>query len=801
MKTKLLFGIMICLTISIHSQNVWTGTEDDLWSNENNWSGSVPTATEDVLIPSGFTVTLDTPANIRSIEVQGNSILNVTESLIIAVDSEFEDNVVVNWSGGDLGGGGILLNSGTINMSFFSFDISGSTVLNNPGTINMVGGAILISSDSVLNNSGTGIIDFKINGSQFGATSGDLINFGTIKTSFPNPTDQGFIACDIINQDGIYQIDSGTLSLNNTVVNLMGAEFNILAGATLNLNSPMTVQGVLTGNVFGDLNWSNDMSVGQNAVFDFQGNNTINWVSGDLIGGGTITNTTIINRNGGGNTFIGEESTLLNNGELNLTSGADIFIETNSTLENSMSGIIDIQTNGADISSTGSAPNILNNSGLIKVSFQDPTDQSIFSAQLNNNNGTIQVDSGTLWLFNEDTTLTDGFYNVAGSAHLRWTQPITISGALNGNLEGTLEWRGDLIVPSAASFNFSGNGSVEWQTSLLTGGGTLTNEHTISTVSGSNKIIDGATTLINNDEFKSSGFVRVGTNATLTNSATGTIDIETFGSSFGTINSAPHTFINSGLLVASFPANSTVISAPINNFGIIEVTEAEIDFTNTLINETSGLIRGAGTIDLPNNPGDFINNGTFSPGLSPGTLSVLGDYSSTSSSILNIELDGLTQGSDYDLLAVNGNADLNGDIQISLGFNPGVNDEFIIATVSGSINTCNLPSIVMATFGGFDYEFGFNCGNNNELVLTVTSILSIEDNDLNSFIVYPNPSADFINIKNISSFNAELYDINGRRILHSNLDKISIQHLKSGVYLLRIEDENNRTTTRKIIKH
>ncbi len=83
MKTKLLLGIVICLSISLNAQNVWTGTEDDLWSNENNWSGSVPTTSDDVLIPTGFVVTLDTPTDILSIEVEGNSVLNVTETLKI----------------------------------------------------------------------------------------------------------------------------------------------------------------------------------------------------------------------------------------------------------------------------------------------------------------------------------------------------------------------------------------------------------------------------------------------------------------------------------------------------------------------------------------------------------------------------------------------------------------------------------------------------------------------------------------------------------------------------------------------
>jgi len=801
MKTRLLHALLLCVTFAMYAQqNVWTGAIDDKWSDKDNWSGEVPAPSDDVLIPSGFVVTVDTPANILSLEVQGNSVLNVTSSILIQNPSEFEDNVIVNWSSGDLIGPGILLNSGTINMSYVSFDLSGSAVLNNPGTINMIGGAIGISSNSVLNNSGTGIIDFKTSGSQFGASSGDLINFGTIKTSFPNSTDEGFIACDIINQDGIFQIDSGTLNLNNTVVNSMGGEFNVLGEATLNLNSPMTISGILSGNVFGDLNWNDDLIVPATAFFNFSGNGIIN-CTGNLEGGGTLTNQTTINQIGGSALQVSEETTLDNEGLIQITSGPGIAIGLNSTVNNKVSGIIDLQVNGGNISSIGIVnPSILNNSGLIKASFPNQTDQSIFSAQLNNNNGTIQIDNGTLWLSNENTTLTNGVYNIATDAVLQWTQPITISGALNGNLDGKLGWEGDLLVPTTASFNFTGNGSVDWQTESLAGGGTLTNEHTITTISGANKIIDGATTLINNGEFRSSSFVRIGTNSNLTNSATGTIDIDTFGSSFGTINSAPHTFINSGLLVASFPTNSTVISAPLNNFGIIEVTTAEIDFTNTLVNETSGIIRGAGTIDLPNSA-NFINNGMFSPGLSPGILSVLGDYSSTSSSILNIELDGLTQGDEYDVLAINGNADLDGDIQITLGFSPDINDEFTFATVSGAINTCNLPPTVIASFGGFNYEFDFNCGANEDLLLTVVSeTLSITDEELLNVSIYPNPTKDIVNISDEFVNNVMVFDINGRLVLKTDKATFSLKHLENGIYLVKAKNSIGQIINKKIIK-
>jgi hypothetical protein len=807
MKTKLLLPIVLFLLFSttLFSQNTWIGEGTDTnWSNVDNWSaGIAPVPADNVLIPTGFNVNANSLINVSSLTVEGNSTLNIQSGITFASPSVFRQNTTINYFNGIINGqGSILTSEGTINIMITNlFDLSNSTTINNLGTINCVSGFLLINNNSVINNSGT--IDFKTNGFQIsraGSPPYVLNNTGLIKTSFPDPSDVAFIACQLINT-GTIQVETGTLNLNNSAVNLAGGLYNVAAGAALNWNSPTTVSGILTGNVFGDLNWNDDLIVPTTVFFDFDGNQTIN-CTGNLEGGGTLTNHTTINQIGGASLLVDGATTLDNEGIIQITSGPGFAIGTNSIINNNASGVIDIQVNGADINATGGFPNVLNNSGLIRATFQNPTDQSIFSAQLNNNNGTIQVDNGTLWLFNSNTTFTDGIYNIATGATLQWTLPITISGALNGALDGALGWEGDLLVPTSASFNFTGSGSIEWATNSLTGGGTLTNEHVITTVNGPNKIINGATTLINNSEIKSTGFVRIGTDSALSNSVTGTIDIEAFGSSFGTIDSAPHTFINSGILIASFLANATFISAPINNFGIIEVTTAEIDFSNTLINETSGIIRGAGTIDLPSSA-NFINNGTFSPGLSPGVLSVLGDYPSATSSILNIELNGLTQGSEYDLLAINGGADLDGTVQITLGFSPNVNDEFIIAMTSGTINTCNIPVTAMASFDGFNYGFDVACRNNDELVLTVSEQTLGVDEETGKFIthVYPNPATNVVHIEASSDIESiKVFDISGKLILTKNSNIFSIENLSKGIYIIEVTDFNGKALTQKLVK-
>ncbi len=810
MKTKLLLGIVICLSISLNAQNVWTGTEDDLWSNENNWSGSVPTTSDDVLIPTGFVVTLDTPTDILSIEVEGNSVLNVTETLKIQNPSEFEMNVVVNWVSGDLIGPGILLNSGTINLSFPSFDIGGSAVLNNPGTINLsAGGNIAINTDSVLNNSGTGTIDFQTAGSSInalGAPPNTFNNFGTIKASMPDPLDECDIAGTLINTDGVFQIDSGTLELNTTANNFMGGMFNVAAGATLEWNGPIDAIGIFTGVVNGDLNWDGDLSIAATAVFDFSGNGVINNTGGDVTGGGTLTNLSTISTDSSG-FMITNVTTLDNQGIIQLTGAGDVAVGANCALNNSASGLIELLSNDGNISSFGVANDTraLDNSGTIRVNLPSGTDNIAIGIKLNNNDGTIEVLNGTLNLNYGGITLTDGTYNINSNGILNWSFPITVSGDLTGSLDGELNWGADLIVPTTAAFNFSGNGIIDWVAGDIEGGGILTNENTIVKSAGGSKRINGGSTLNNNGTFNQivGGTIGIATNSVFNNNASGVINLDASTSGFSSISAAPNQFNNLGTLNSNVSTGSSFISAQLSNGGLINVVQNSLTFNGagTLTNETTGEIKGVGTLVLPST---FTNDGTFSPGASPGTLTLVNNYNSSGTSTLNIELDGNDQGVTYDFLSIDGDADLNGNLDISLGFSPVVTDEFVVleTQVPDTINTCNLPSSVMASFGGFDYEFDVVCRNNNELVLTVLSeTLSLETMELTEVKVYPNPTKDLITITDETIINIVVFDLNGREVAASGTNSLSIKNLKDGIYILNASNSRGESIIRKVIKH
>ncbi len=80
-----------------------------------------------------------------------------------------------------------------------------------------------------------------------------------------------------------------------------------------------------------------------------------------------------------------------------------------------------------------------------------------------------------------------------------------------------------------------------------------------------------------------------------------------------------------------------------------------------VLNFQSGSLVGSGTIN-----GSVSNNGTISPGTSPGTITINGNVSLLSNSKLVMEIGGLTQGKQYDYLSVSGLVSLDGVLELHM---------------------------------------------------------------------------------------------------------------------------------------
>lgn len=85
--------------------------------------------------------------------------------------------------------------------------------------------------------------------------------------------------------------------------------------------------------------------------------------------------------------------------------------------------------------------------------------------------------------------------------------------------------------------------------------------------------------------------------------------------------------------------------------------------------------------------------------------------------------------------------------------------------------------------------------------------LGLEENKNNKTTIYPNPSTSFIIIQNlekqVDNFNYKIFDITGRTVKSANAnydEKINIEDLTNGNYIIQIISENGKKANKKLLK-
>jgi hypothetical protein len=201
-------------------------------------------------------------------------------------------------------------------------------------------------------------------------------------------------------------------------------------------------------------------------------------------------------------------------------------------------------------------------------------------------------------------------------------------------------------------------------------------------------------------------------------------------SGFAANGGAPILLNNEGLIKTAFTndvvTDKTNIGIEVINSGTIDAATGSLSFSTTLNNQVGGVVKGNARLVLPSIT-LFTNNGTFAPGGSPGTLTVVGNYKSSTTSVLDVELNGLTSGTQYDVLAITGtNVIFDGDVNVTLGFEPVVGNTFTVATTTGTITTKSLATPFTSDYLGKRYTFNVTYPNDNAVRLTISNILDIE---------------------------------------------------------------------------
>ena len=672
--------------------------------------------------------------------------LNWNNSLIVAdgttASFDFSEDNSLNWTTGGLSGGGTLINNNTLSLTTGGTKvISGDTTFENYDTVNIAsaGDVWIVGAGSIFNNTESGTLDMQADAGNitWSGVSGILINEGLLKRSTSGGEAQ--IIIPFTNNDGTIQVESGILSFQNTATKtFLNGTYNVFADAIFDLDTEITIEGTLSGAISGTLNWNNSLIVadGTTASFDFSEDNSLNWTTGGLSGGGTLINNNTLSLTTGGTKVISGDTTFENYDTVNIASAGDVWIVgAESIFNNTESGTLDMQADAGNITWSG-VEGLLYNEGLVKKTTSSGEAQIIIP--FTNNDGTMQVESGTLSFQNTATkTFLNGTYNVFADAIFDLDTEITIEGTLSGDIIGTLNWNSSLNVAdtTTAIFDFSVDNNFNWTNGNLLGGGTVINNTTISLTTGGTKVITGDSTFENNGtvNFESVGDLWItGTNTVFNNTSSGLLELKfdagniSWSGTSGTLN-------NFGTLRRSTSTGIAQIFVDLNNSGLIEVASGELEIVTSrpFANLEDGIVKGVGIFDLPITA-NYTNNGIFAPGLSPGTLLVQGDYTSTATSVLDIELNGLIPDTEHDVLAITGNNNVfEGSVNVSMGFEATIGDTFTIATTTGTIAIANLQSpIENVDFDGKRYTFDVSYPDNNKVMLTITDKLDILPPDI-----------------------------------------------------------------------
>jgi hypothetical protein len=243
-----------------------------------------------------------------------------------------------------------------------------------------------------------------------------------------------------------------------------------------------------------------------------------------------------------------------------------------------------------------------------------------------------------------------------------------------------------VLIDSGATIDImpTEHASDKYFPSLLQIGGTANHTNTsVSLNEGTLQIMPGGILTMNSGSVLSGGAPT--NNATVLNQGTITTGPGHTTSFVGTIFTNAGTLaVNEGTIQFGGTFNQTAGQTDLNG-GSLE----SVPYHNPTFVFNGGMLKGNGTIT-----GNVTNNaGTVACGLSPGTITVTGNYQQGAAGTLAVELAGLAAGTQYDQLQITGTASLNGSMTAVLtdGFVPDVDDTFTVISagaVTGSFSQC-----------------------------------------------------------------------------------------------------------------
>ncbi|WP_116788847.1 Ig-like domain-containing protein [Flavobacterium psychrotrophum] len=148
----------------------------------------------------------------------------------------------------------------------------------------------------------------------------------------------------------------------------------------------------------------------------------------------------------------------------------------------------------------------------------------------------------------------------------------------------------------------------------------------------------------------------------------------------------------------------------------------------------------------------------------------------------------------------------NGTLQLVATVNPqGANQDVTWSVVSGAaFATLSESGLVTALANGTVVVRATSVQDAtkfDDIEVVIDTALSNEDFDAIKLTLYPNPVSSILYVETPAGFeNYEILDITGKSILNGSNKAINFESVSAGTYLVKINLEDGKTVTRKIIK-
>ncbi len=542
--------------------------------------------------------------------VTTGGVFSVTTGAILQLTGSGAHTYTGNYTGS--GGGSIRIGSGKVAIgavgATFNFggdlfqwtggEILGPGVLTNRGRIVLASNGARTLNGVRLNNQG--VIDWQEGGNLTSANGGRIANSGIVRTSVSAVTRQVDVS---VNGSGRVEVLAGTLNLGGGGEVTTGGVFSVTSGAVLQLTGSgvHTYTGSYTGGGGGSIRiGSGQMAIGAaGATFNF-GGDIFQWVGGEILGPGVLTNQNRI-------IFTGNSTRILNGIELNNL------------------GVIDWQGAGGLLGTNGGR---IKNQGVFRTSVSAVTRQ----IDATFNGGKVEVLAGTLNLGGEGVT-TSGIFTVATGAVLNLTASgvHTYTGNYVGSGGGSIGiGSGKLAIGVAgATFNFGGD-LFEWGNGEILGPGVLTNNGRINLRGYQARTLTGVR--LNNRgviDWQEGGNLYGNNGAVLSNLATGVINLRAAGSvtlSYGNVGALPN-LNNLGVIRTSTGNNNATIAIPFSG-GKVEVLAGTLNLggegvtTSGVFTVATGAVLNLTASGVHTYTGNYVGSGGGSIGIGSGKLAI-----------------------------------------------------------------------------------------------------------------------------------------------------------------------------------